>query len=445
MNRTTEAPVGRGEPSEPSAQQAARLEDAFSRPAVQQPDWPHPGRLRDVIRTLERATPIVTPAEVDRLRSRLADVAAGEAFLLQGGDCAETFAGATDTHILANVKTLLQMAVVLTYAAGVPVVTVARMAGQYAKPRSDGVDCLGLPAYRGDIVNSLEPDPQARIPDPRRMLRAHAESAACMDLVRESTGTALSNLRTAEVYCSHEALLLDYERPLIRAHATDGDGPPRLYGLSGHFLWIGERTRQLDGAHIALARLLANPIGLKIGPGTTPEQAQQYAEHLDPDRVPGRLTLISRMGSSRIREVLPPIIEKVTAGGHQVVWQCDPMHGNTHEAAAGYKTRHFDRIRDEVQGFFDVHRALGTHPGGLHIELTGDEVTECLGGAQQIEDADLDLRYETACDPRLNAQQSVELAFQTARMLRGPVGGSAPQDAQNIGGCYGWAGLSTSL
>jgi 3-deoxy-7-phosphoheptulonate synthase len=225
------------------------------------------------------------------------------------------------------------------------------------------------------------------------------------------------SLHSVDFYASHEALLLDYERAMLRLDQRDPHNP-KLYDLSSHFLWVGERTRQLDGAHIAFAEVLANPIGLKIGPTTTPEQAVEYVERLDPDRVPGRLTLVSRMGSTKVRDVLPRIVEKVTASGHKVIWQCDPMHGNTVESSTGYKTRHFDRIVDEVQGFFEVHRELGTHPGGLHVEITGEDVTECLGGAQEISDADLHGRYETACDPRLNTQQSLELAFLVAEMLR---------------------------
>jgi 3-deoxy-7-phosphoheptulonate synthase len=387
-------------------------------------------------------------------------VARGEAFLLQGGDCAETFAENTESHIRANVRTLLQMAVVLTYAAGIPVVKVGRMAGQFAKPRSNSVDALGLPVFRGDNVNSLAPEPAARVPDPNRMLEAYANSSSTLNLVRSLTGSGIadltrvhdwnqdfarnssagaryealadeitrslrfmsacgaghSNLHGTEIFVSHEALLLDYEAAMLRA---DESGPePRLYDASGHFLWIGERTRELDGAHIAFAELLANPVGLKIGPSTTPELAAEYVERLDPHGTPGRLTLISRMGNERIRDVLSGIVEKVTASGHQVVWQCDPMHGNTHETPSGYKTRRFDHIVDEVQGFFEVHRALGTHPGGIHVELTGDDVTECMGGAQEISEAELAGRYESACDPRLNTQQSVELAFLIAEMIR---------------------------
>ncbi|WP_424185113.1 class II 3-deoxy-7-phosphoheptulonate synthase [Actinokineospora sp. G85] len=438
----------------------ARLDDALARPAAQQPDWPDADQVRKVRALLESVPPITVPAEIDRLQRRLAEVARGEAFLLQGGDCAETFVDNTEPHIRGNIRTLLQMAVVLTYGASMPVVKVGRIAGQYAKPRSAKTDALGLPVYRGDIVNSLIATPEARVPDPGRMLRAYANAGAAMNLVRALTGAGMadltkvhdwnrdfvrtspageryealateidrglrfmqacgvedSSLHTVEFFASHEALLLDYERALLR---LDTSGPdPRLYNLSSHFLWIGERTRQLDGAHIAFAELLSNPIGLKIGPTTTPEMAVEYVERLDPRNEPGRLTLISRMGNGKVRDVLPAIVEKVEASGHKVIWQCDPMHGNTHESSTGYKTRHFDRIVDEVQGFFEVHRRLGTHPGGIHVELTGEDVTECLGGAQEISDADLAGRYETACDPRLNTQQSLELAFLVAEMLR---------------------------
>jgi len=441
----------------------ARLDDALSRPIAQQPDWPDASAVAHTRTVLESVPPVVLPPEVDRLKARLADVANGEAFLLQGGDCAETFVDNTEPHIRATIRTLLQMAVVLTYGASVPVVKVGRIAGQYAKPRSSPIDALGLPSYRGDIVNGLAPNEQSRTPDPSRMIRAYANASAAMNLVRALTATGMAdlsmvhdwnkdfvrtsaageryeavaaeidravrfmdacgvvdhNLRSVEFYASHEALLIDYERAMLRLDLDRAEnGPASLYDLSAHFLWIGERTRQLDGAHIAFAELLANPIGLKIGPTTTPEQAVEYVERLDPRNEPGRLTLISRMGNGKIRDALPPIVEKVTASGHKVIWQCDPMHGNTHESTTGYKTRHFDRIVDEVQGFFEVHGALGTHPGGIHVEVTGEDVTECLGGAQEISDTDLAGRYETACDPRLNTQQSLELAFLVAEMLR---------------------------
>jgi 3-deoxy-7-phosphoheptulonate synthase len=439
-----------------------RLDDALSRPAAQQPEWPDQEVVRRVRIVLESVPPVTVPEEVDRLRERLAAVANGKAFLLQGGDCAETFADNTEPHIRGNIRTLLQMAVVLTYAASMPVVKLGRIAGQYAKPRSSPIDSLGLPSYRGDIVNSIKPSPEARIPDPSRMIRAYANASAAMNMVRALTAAGMAglnsvhdwnkdfirnsnaaeryealateidrglrfmeacgvddpSLHSVEYYASHEALLLDYERAMLRLDSRHPERP-QLYDLSGHFLWIGERTRQLDGAHIAFAELLANPIGLKVGPGATPEQVVEYVERLDPLNVPGRLTVVSRMSNTKIRDLLPPIVEKVTASGHKVIWQCDPMHGNTVESTSGYKTRHFDRIVDEVQGFFEVHHTLGTHPGGLHVEITGEDVTECLGGAQDISEADLHGRYETACDPRLNTQQSLELAFLVAEMLRG--------------------------
>jgi 3-deoxy-7-phosphoheptulonate synthase len=439
-----------------------RLDGALQRPAAQQPEWPDQEIVRRVRTVLESVPPVTVPEEVDRLRGRLAEVANGRAFLLQGGDCAETFADNTEPHIRGNIRTLLQMAVVLTYAASMPVVKLGRIAGQYAKPRSAPTDALGLPSYRGDIVNSIKATPEARVPDPSRMIRAYANASAAMNMVRALTAAGMAglnsvhdwnrdfirnsnaaeryealateidrglrfmsacgvddpSLHSVEYYASHEALLLDYERAMLRLDSRDPDNP-KLYDLSGHFLWVGERTRQLDGAHIGFAELLANPIGLKIGPTTTPEQAVEYVERLDPHGMPGRLTLISRMGSTKVRDALPPIVEKVTASGHKVIWQCDPMHGNTVESTSGYKTRHFDRIVDEVQGFFEVHHGQDTHPGGLHVEITGGDVTECLGGAQEISDADLHGRYETACDPRLNTQQALELAFLVAEMLRG--------------------------
>jgi 3-deoxy-7-phosphoheptulonate synthase len=439
-----------------------RLDAALTRPAAQQPDWPDPAAVAHVRTVLESVPPVVLPPEVDRLHARLADVANGKAFLLQGGDCAETFVDNTEPHIRATIRTLLQMAIVLTYGASTPVVKVGRIAGQYAKPRSSNTDALGLPSYRGDIVHSIVAEAGARTPDPSRMVRAYANASAAMNLVRALTATGMAdlttvhdwnkdfvrtsaageryeavaaeieravrfmdacgvedhNLHSVEFYASHEALLLDYERALLRMDDSR-PGDTRLYDLSAHFVWIGERTRQLDGAHIAFAELLSNPIGLKIGPSTSPELAVEYVERLDPHHRPGRLTLVSRMGNGKVRDALPAIVEKVEASGHKVIWQCDPMHGNTVESTTGYKTRHFDRIVDEVQGFFEVHRALGTHPGGIHVEVTGEDVTECLGGAQEISDADLSGRYETACDPRLNTQQSLELAFLVAEMLRG--------------------------
>ncbi|MGW3993302.1 3-deoxy-7-phosphoheptulonate synthase class II [Amycolatopsis sp. NPDC004772] len=417
---------------------AARLSAALAKPAAQQPCWPDAARAEAVVELLHNAEPIVAPEETARLRTRLASVARGEAFLLQGGDCAETFAGNTEPHLRANLGLLERMGEVLAEAAGLPVVKIARMAGQFAKPRSKTVDSLGLPVYRGDIVNSPECSAAARTPDPHRMLMAYAHAASAMDLVRklcaegiEEPLPALAGAshrgeswfaedarppRPSEMYVSHEMLLLDYERAVLSA---DTGGPePRLSSGLAHFLWIGERTRQLDGAHIAFAELLTNPIGLKLGPSTTPEQAVEYVRRLDPHRTPGRLTLVSRMGHAHVRELLPPIVEKVAASGHEVIWQCDPMHGNTRTSGNGYKTRHFGDVADELAGFFAVHRALGTHPGGIHVEVTGDDVTECLGGAAGIAEADLPDRYLTACDPRLNADQSVELAHAIGKMLR---------------------------
>jgi 3-deoxy-7-phosphoheptulonate synthase len=439
-----------------------RLDAALAKPGLQQPSW-DAGQAAAMRKVLESVPPVTVPPEIEKLKSHLADVALGRAFLLQGGDCAETFADNTEPHIRANIRTLLQMAVVLTYGASMPVVKVARIAGQYAKPRSADIDALGLKSYRGDMVNGFAPDAAVREHDPSRLVRAYANASAAMNLVRALTTSGMAslhqvhdwnrefvrtspagaryealageidrglrfmsacgvddrNLDTAEIYASHEALVLDYERAMLRMDSGEGtvDGA-KLYDLSAHYVWIGERTRQLDGAHIAFAEVIANPIGVKIGPTTSPELAVEYVERLDPHHVPGRLTLVSRMGNHKVRDVLPGIIEKVEASGHKVIWQCDPMHGNTHESSTGYKTRHFDRIVDEVQGFFEVHHALGTHPGGIHVEITGENVTECLGGAQDISDTDLAGRYETACDPRLNTQQSLELAFLVAEMLR---------------------------
>ena len=437
-----------------------RFEDVISREAKQQPSWDR-NQAETVRKILESVPPTVVAPEVTALKKQLADVALGKAFLMQGGDCAETFESNTEPHIRSNIKTLLQMAVVLTYGASTPVVKLARIAGQYAKPRSQDLDENGLPNYRGDIVNGVEPTPEARRHDPARMIRAYANSSAAMNLVRAlvSSGTADLNrvhewnrefvanspagaryealaeeierglrfmdacgvhddsLRTSDIFCSHEALLVDYERAMLRLH-EDEDGETRLYDLSAHQLWIGERTRGIEDFHVNFAALIANPIGIKIGPSITPEEAVAYAAKLDPDKEPGRLTMVARMGHDKVRTALPPVVEAVEAAGHKVIWQSDPMHGNTFTASNGYKTRHFDKVIDEVQGFFEVHHAIGSHPGGIHIELTGEDVTECLGGAQDISDLDLAGRYETACDPRLNTQQSLELAYLVAEMLR---------------------------
>ena len=428
--------------------------------ALQQPEWPEPDRLAAVMRSLERLPPLVSARECDQLRARLASVARGEAFLLQGGDCAETFAGTTADSIRGKLRTLLQMSVVLTYAASVPVVKVGRMAGQFGKPRSaatEARDGVELPVYRGDAVNATEFTAAARTPDPGRLLDVYHCSAVTLNLCRafasggyadlgqvhawnqdfvarspagqryeqlaqeidraiafmHACGADPEQFRAVEFYSSHEALLLDYERALTSIDSRTG----LSYDLSGHLLWIGERTRALDGAHIEFARQIRNPVAVKIGPAVTAPDVLALADVLDPNREPGRLTLITRMGAGRVRDVLPPLVEKVAASGAVVAWVCDPMHGNTIEAS-GHKTRHFDDVLDEVTGFFEVHRALGTHPGGIHIELTGDDVTECMGGGQHIAESDLRRRYETACDPRLNRSQSLDLAFLVADMYR---------------------------
>ncbi|AER69454.1 3-deoxy-7-phosphoheptulonate synthase class II [Corynebacterium pseudotuberculosis] len=437
-----------------------RFEDVIARDAKQQPIW-DTKTAENVRKILESVPPIVVAPEVRELKKLLADVANGKAFLLQGGDCAETFESNTEPHIRANIKTLLQMAVVLTYGASTPVIKMARIAGQYAKPRSSNLDENGLPNYRGDIVNGVEATEEARKHDPARMMRAYANSSAAMNLVRALTSSGTADLHrltgwnrqfvasspagaryealaqeierglrfmnacgvtdktlhSADIFCSHEALVVDYERALLRL-AENEEGETELYDLSAHQLWIGERTRGIEDFHVNFAAMIANPIGIKIGPTCTPEEAVAYADKLDPNFEAGRLTMVARMGHDKVRSVLPGIIRAVEDSGHKVIWQSDPMHGNTFTSSNGYKTRHFDKVIDEVQGFFEVHRALGTHPGGIHIELTGENVTECLGGAEDITDVDLPGRYESACDPRLNTQQSLELSFLVAEMLR---------------------------
>jgi 3-deoxy-7-phosphoheptulonate synthase len=406
-------------------------------PAAQQPEWPDPSLVRAVI----------------------ADLAEQPPFVLQGGDCAETFAGSTVDAVREKIETLLQMALVLTYAASVPVVKIGRMAGQFAKPRSrptETRDGTELPAYRGDAVNGFEFTPEARQPDPARLLQAYNSAAVTLNLCRayahggyadlhqahawnrdfvaqspagrryeqlageidralafmRACGVDSEELHGVEIYASHEALLLEYERALTRIDPRTGSP----YDLSAHLVWIGERTRDLDGAHVEFCRRIRNPIGVKLGPTASPEDAVALVERLNPDREPGRLTFITRMGAERIRDLLPPLVEKVTAHGAPVVWVCDPMHGNTFEAPSGHKTRRLDHIFDEVAGFFEVHRALGTHPGGIHVEFTGDDVTECIGGGYEIAEADLQDRYETVCDPRLNRSQALDLAFMVAEM-----------------------------
>ena len=428
-------------------------------PASQQPEWPDPARVEDIRATLGEQPPLVFAGECDQLRERLAAVAAGEAFVLQGGDCAETFSGSTVDAVREKIETLLQMALVLTYAASVPVVKIGRMAGQFAKPRSRPTESragVELPAYRGDAVNDFEFTAEARRPDPARLLRAYNSAAVTMNLCRafahggyadlhqahswnqdfvaespagrryeqiageidralafmKACGADSEELHGVELYSSHEALLFDYERPLTRI-----DVRTRLpYDLSAHMIWIGDRTRDPGGAHVEFCRQIRNPIGVKIGPTASPDDAIALIERLNPSLEPGRLTLITRLGAGRIRELLPPLVERVTDHGAPIGWVCDPMHGNTFEAPSGYKTRRLDNVLDEVAGFFEVHRALGTHPGGIHIEFTGDDVTECIGGGHGLVEDELQNRYETACDPRLNRRQALDLAFMVAEM-----------------------------
>ena len=427
--------------------------------AAQQPVWTDQAQLAAARQELSTVPPLVFAGEVDTLRTRLAAAAEGKAFLLQGGDCAETFADATADRIRNRVKTILQMAVVLMYGASLPVVKMGRMSGQFAKPRSSDTETRGdvtLPAYRGDAVNGYDFTPESRATDPARMVRAYNTSASTLNLIRAFTtggfadlrsvhewnkgftdnpansryeqlageidrairfmdacGADFDALKSTEFYVSHEALLFDYERPLTRIDSRTGNP----YGTSGHFLWVGERTRQLDGAHIDFMARLRNPIGVKLGPGTKPKDVLDLIEKLDPNREPGRLTFITRMGASQIREKLPPLIEAVLASDAKPLWVTDPMHGNGITTKNGYKSRHFDDVMDEVSGFFDVHKSLGSFPGGLHIELTGDDVAECLGGSEKIEEATLEQHYESLCDPRLNHMQSLELAFLVSEKL----------------------------
>ncbi len=429
-------------------------------PAAHQPQWPDSAELIRARARLSVLPPLVFAGECDQLRSELAQVASGNAFVLMGGDCAETFAANTADSIRARLKTVLQMAVVLTYGARMPVVKVGRMAGQYFKPRSaptETRDGITVNSYLGDGVNEIQFESAARHPDPQRLIEAYNASSAALNLVRAFTQGGYADLRqvhawnqdfvrdspagqryerwAAEIdralafmqacgadpeefrrvdfYAAHEALVLDYEEPLVRIDSRTGSP----YSVSGHFLWIGERTRDLGGAHINFAATINNPIGVKLGPTAEPDVALRLLDKLNPDHVPGRISLITRMGAGKVRDILPNIVETVEASGHEVVWVCDPMHGNTRTSASGHKTRQFDDVVDEVRGFFEVHKAIGSHPGGMHIELTGDDVTECLGGSFGIEEHQLADRYETACDPRLNREQSLELAFMVSEIL----------------------------
>jgi 3-deoxy-7-phosphoheptulonate synthase len=434
------------------------------RPALQMPAYGDPRALAQVEQRLASLPALIFPGEISQLRERLAAVARGEAFLLQGGDRAESFEEFGHEPVESTFRVILQMAVVLTYAAACPVVKVGRIAGQFAKPRSsdiETIDGLTLPSYRGDIINASEFSPAARRPDPARLLTAYSHSAATLNLLRalaqggfadlhevhrwtadfvrsspqgerfeelaeritqclafmEACGfdaTRAPQLHAVEFYTSHEALHLHYEEALSRLDARQ----QRWYGGSAHMLWLGERTRKLSGAHVEYLRGVHNPIGVKLGPSATGEEVLRLLDVLDPDQEPGRVVLITRMGSDKVAERLPPLLQAVSRAGRAPVWCCDPMHGNTVSSSTGYKTRDFDRILGEVRGFFAAHAQQGTHPGGLHFEMTGQDVTECRGGAQALTDEGLSSRYRTACDPRLNGSQSLELAFLIADVLK---------------------------
>jgi 3-deoxy-7-phosphoheptulonate synthase len=442
--------------------QAWTKSDWRAKPRIQMPDYPDAEALAAVEAQLASYPPLVFAGEARKLRSQLAAVSRGEAFLLQGGDCAESFAEFSADSIRDTYKVMLQMAVVLTFGAKVPVVKVGRMAGQFAKPRSaptevkDGVE---LPSYRGDIINELDFTEAARLPNPQKMLQAYTQAAATLNLLRAfsqggfadihrvhswtlgftdaddadryrdmanrisdaldfMTAAGLNSetahqLGTVDFYTSHEALLLEYEEALCRIDSTSG----LPVAGSGHMIWIGDRTRQPDGAHVEFASGVQNPIGLKCGPTTTEEDLKVLMAKLNPKNEAGRLTLIARFGAGNVGDHLPRLIKTVQSEGANVVWSCDPMHGNTIKAASGYKTRPFDSVLREVQEFFAIHRAEGTVPGGVHFEMTGKDVTECTGGVRAVTDEDLSDRYHTACDPRLNASQSLELAFLVAEEL----------------------------
>ena len=437
------------------------LEQLHAIGAKQQPTYDDPAALAAVVDRLRTLPPLVFAGECDELKAKIAAASRGEAFLLQGGDCAETFIDATADNTRNKLRVLLQMAVVLTYAASVPVIKVGRLAGQYAKPRSSDSetrDGLTLPAYRGDAVNGFDFTPESRRHDPQRLLDVYHASASTLNLVRAFTTGGYADLRqvhtwnsefvrnspvgqhyeamAAEIdraltfmkaigadpdefhrvdfYSSHEALLLEYEHAMTRIDSRT----EKPYNVSGHMVWIGERTRQLDGAHVEYFSHISNPIGCKLGPTATADDALALAAKLNPTNEPGRLTFITRFGASKIRDGLPPLVEKVTAEGVDVAWVSDAMHGNTFEASNGYKTRRFEDVLDEVIGFFEVHRALGTVPAGILVENTGDDVTEIIGGGEQLDELGLAHRYESVVDPRLNRVQSLELAFQVAENLR---------------------------
>ncbi len=432
--------------------------------AAQQPDWPDEAALEVALKQVASFPPLVFAGEARSLQASLAQVAAGNAFLLQAGDCAESFEEFSAVNIREKLRVILQMAVVLTYSMGVPVVKVGRMAGQFAKPRSSPTEKIGdleLPSFRGHIVNDPLPTAAARVPDPERLVQAYHQSASTLNLLRAFTKGGFADLNRVaawtqefvasspegrryeelsheieralrfmhacgvdtdsfpmlhevDVYTSHEALILGYEEALTREDSLTG----QWYDCSAHMLWIGERTRQLDGAHIEFLRGVGNPIGCKIGPSTSPEWILDLCETLNPARIPGRLTLISRMGADKVEETLRPLLRAVKQTDHPIVWACDPMHGNTVTAPNGRKTRHFEDVVAEIAGFVRAHKAEGTWPGGIHVELTGDDVTECTGGTDDLTHDDLDSRYQTICDPRLNGRQSLDLAFRVAELIR---------------------------
>ena len=432
--------------------------------AEQQPDWPDTAALDVALKQISSFPPLVFAGEARSLQAALGQVAAGNAFLLQAGDCAESFEEFSAVNIREKLRVILQMAVVLTYSMGVPVVKVGRMAGQFAKPRSSPTETIGdltLPSFRGHIVNDPLPTTAARVPNPERLVQAYHQSASTLNLLRAFTKGGFadlnlvnawtqefvasspegqryvalsaeieralrfmracgvdtenySSLHEVDVYTSHEALILGYEEALTRQDSLTG----QWYDCSAHMLWIGERTRQLDGAHIEFLRGVGNPIGCKVGPTTSPEWVLELCEAVNPAQIPGRLTLISRMGADKVEDALRPLLRAVRESGHPVVWACDPMHGNTITAPNGRKTRQFEDIVAEIAGFVRAHKAEGTWPGGIHVELTGDDVTECTGGTDDVTNDDLDSRYETICDPRLNGRQSLDLAFRVAELIR---------------------------
>lgn len=433
-------------------------------PVQQQPEWPDAAEFDDVLKTLGGLPPLVFAGEARNLTEQLAAVSRGDAFLLQAGDCAESFEELSADNIRDKLKIILQMAVVMTYSAGVPTVKVGRIAGQFAKPRSsptETIDDVELPSFRGHMVNAPGFESASRAPDPQRLLQAYNQSAATLNLLRafakggfadllrvhawnqefvatsaqgrryeqvasgiedalrfmEACGVITTDeprLHTVDLYTSHEALVLGYEEALTRQDSLTGD----WYDCSAHMLWIGERTRQPDAAHVEFLSGVGNPIGCKLGPSASVAEVSELCDKLDPDRTPGRLTLIARMGAQNVADHLPPLLEAVRDEGHPVVWACDPMHGNTFTSDTGRKTRHFEDVISEIEGFFTAHRGAGTNPGGIHLELTGDDVTECLGGSEEIDHDDLEARYETVCDPRLNARQSLDLAFRLSELLR---------------------------